>query len=91
MEFHKYEITYNTDASNKFQYAEFDKYKESETVEINISESTDQNISTELSIKSSAKMQNINSSDVSHDTSLKIMNISIVSHCSECNWQFTYH
>ena len=52
MEFHEYEITHsNTNISNKFQYAEFDEYKKSETVEMNIPESINQNMFTEPSIE----------------------------------------
>ena len=40
MKFCEYETTYNADISNKFQYAKFDEYEESETVEINILELT---------------------------------------------------
>ena len=40
VEFHKYKTAHNTDISNEFQYAEFNEYKESETVKIDISEST---------------------------------------------------
>ena len=48
VEFHEYKTTHNTDINNKFQYTEFNKYKKSKTVKINISESTDQHTSTEF-------------------------------------------
>ena len=92
VEFHEYETTHsNTDTSNEFQYAEFDKYEESETVEIGIPESTNQNTSTEPSIEPFTKMQDIDSSDVSHDALSEPMNTSIASHHSEHNQQPTCH
>ena len=81
------ETTHNVDISNKFQYTEFDEYKESETVEIDIPESINQNTSTEPSIEPSTKAQDIGS----HNVSPEPTNTSIASHCSECNWQFTHH
>ena len=60
VEFHKYETAYNTDISNKFQYTEFDEYKELKTVKIDISELINQNTSTEFNIKFFIKVQNIN-------------------------------
>ena len=56
VEFHKNEITHNIDISNEFQYIEFDEYKESETVNINISKLINQNTFTEPSIKSFTKV-----------------------------------
>ena len=91
MEFCEYETTYNTDISNKFQYTEFNKYKESETVEINISELINQNTSTEFNIKFSVKMQNVNSFNAFQNVSSETMNTSIASHCSECNQQSTHY
>ena len=88
VEFHKYETIHsNTDTSNEFQYTEFNEYKESETVEIDIPESINQNMSTESSIEPFTEAQDIDS----HDTSFKTMNTSIISHCSECNQQPTHH
>ena len=43
---------------------------------------------TEFNIESSVKVQDIDSSDISHDVSFKIININIIPCCSECNWQF---
>ena len=91
MEFHEYETAHNTDTSNEFQYTEFDEYEESETVEIDIPESTDQNTFTEPSIESSAEMQDIDSPDAFHDALPEITNTSIASHCSECNQQSICH
>ena len=92
VEFHKYEITHsNTDISNEFQYTKFDKYKESETVEIDISKLTDQNTSIEFSIKSSAEAQDINSFNAFHDVLSEIINTSITLYCSEHNQQSTYY
>ena len=85
MKFHEYKTTYNADISNKFQYIEFDKYKKSEIVKIDISESTDQNTSTESSIESSAKTQNIDSPDASQNVLLETTNTSIISHHSKHN------
>ena len=85
VKFHEYETTHNADISNKFQYTKFNEYEESEIVEIDISELTDQNTSTEFSIEPSAKVQNISSSDVSYNVSPKTMNTSITPHCSEHN------
>ena len=65
MKFCEYETTHNTDISNKFQYTEFNEYKESETIKIDILKSTNQNTFTKSSIEPSAKMQNVDSSDVS--------------------------
>ena len=92
VEFHEYETTHNnTDTSNKFQYTEFDEYKESETVEIDIPESTDQNMSTEPSIEPSAEAQDIGSPDASQNVLPETMNTSIASHCSEHNQQPTHY
>ena len=91
VEFHEYETTHNTDASNKFQYTEFDEYKKSETVEIDIPESTDQNTSTESSIESSAEAQNIDFPDAFQNALPEITNTSIVPHHSEHNQQPTHH
>ena len=56
VKFCEYETTHsNTDISNKFQYAEFNKYKESETVEIDILKSINQNTFIEFNIKSFTK------------------------------------
>ena len=90
VKFCEYEITHNADASNEFQYAEFNEYEESEIVEIDIPESTDQNMFTEFNIESSAEAQNINSSDASQNVSPKTTNTSITSHCSEHNQQSTH-
>ena len=87
VEFHKNKTTHNIDISNKFQYTEFDEYKKSETVEIDISKSINQNMSTESSIEHSIEMQNIGSSDISYDALLETTNTSIASHYSECNQQ----
>ena len=66
MEFHKYETTHsNTDTNNKFQYTKFNEYKKSETVEINIPKSINQNMSTELNIELSIKVQDIDFFNVS--------------------------
>ena len=91
MEFHKYETTYNTDISNKFQYTEFNKYKELKTVEIDISKSINQNAFTELSIEPFTKMNNINSFDVFQNILSEPINISIALYCSKCNQQPTCH
>ena len=85
MKFYKYETTHNTDISNEFQYTEFDEYKESETVEIDISELTNQNTFTEFSIKSFTEVQNIDFYNISSE----LMNINIASCCSEHNQQPT--
>ena len=88
VEFHKYKIIYNnTDISNEFQYAEFDEYEESETVEINILKSINQNTFTEFNIEPFTEVQDIDS----HDVSLEFMNTDIISCCSECNWQPICH
>ena len=87
MEFHEYETIYNTDINNKFQYTEFDEYKESETVEIDIPKSINQNMFTESSIEPFTEAQDIDF----HNVSPKSMNTSITSHCSEYNQQLTYH
>ena len=81
MEFYEYETTHNTDISNKFQYAEFDEYEESETVEIDISELTNQNTFTEFSIESFTEAQNISS----YNALPEPMNTGIVPHHSEHN------
>ena len=87
VKFRKYETAHNTDISNKFQYAEFDKYEESETVEIDIPESINQNTSTEPSIESSIKVQDIGSPDAFQNVLPEPMNTSIAPCCSECNQQ----
>ena len=90
VEFCEYKTTHNNaDISSEFQYAEFDECEESETVEIDISESTNQNTSTESSIESSTEVQNIGSSDASQNVSPEPTNTSITLCCSECNWQST--
>ena len=91
VEFHEYEITYNADISNEFQYTEFDEYEESETVEIDISKSTDQNTFIKPSIESSAEAQNINSFNAFYNASPEIMNTNIISHHLKCNQQPTCH
>ena len=83
VKFHKYETTNNADISNKFQYTEFDKYKESETIKIDISKLTNQNTSTEPSIEPFTEVQNIGF----HNVLPEPININITPHCSECNWQ----
>ena len=80
VKFYEYETTHNADTSNEFQYAEFDKYEESETVEIDIPESTNQNMFTEPNIEPSTEVQNV---------SPELINTSIASCCSECNQQST--
>ena len=91
VKFHKYEITHsNTDTSNEFQYTEFDEYKKSETVEIDIPESTNQNTFTENtftepSIEPSIKAQNMGSPDASQDALPEPTNTDIISCCSEHN------
>ena len=87
VEFHKYETTHNTDISNEFQYAEFDEYKKSETVEIDIPKSINQNISTEPSIEPFTEAQDISS----HDVSPEPTNTSIAPYHSEHNQQPTHH
>ena len=87
MKFCKYETTHNTDTNNEFQYTEFDKYKKSETVKIDIPELINQNTSTEPNIKSSTEAQDINS----HDVSPEPMNTNITPHHSEHNQQPTHH
>ena len=88
VEFHEYETTHsNTDTSNEFQYTEFNKYKESETVKIDIPELTNQNTSTESSIKPSTEAQDIGSPDASQNVSPEPMNTSITPHHLECNQQ----
>ena len=87
VEFHEYETTHNTDTSNEFQYAEFDKYKESETVEIDIPKLINQNMSTEFSIKPSIEAQDMGSSDASQNVLPEPMNTSIAPHHSKCNQQ----
>ena len=90
VEFCKYETTHsNTDTSNEFQYTEFDEYEESETVEIDIPELTNQNTSTEPSIEPSTEAQDIGSPDASQDVSPEPMNTSIAPCCSERNRQPT--
>ena len=91
VEFHEYETTHNTDISNEFQYTEFNEYKELKTVEIDIPELINQNISTKSNIESSAEAQNINFSDVFQNVLFEIINTSITSHHSECNQQPTHH
>ena len=81
VKFCEYETTHNADISNEFQYAEFNEYEESKTVEIDIPESINQNVFTEPSIESFTEAQNINS----HDVLPEPMNINIASHCSEHN------
>ena len=56
MKFYEYEIIYNADISNEFQYAEFDEYEKSETVEIDIPELINQNMFTESSIEPSIEV-----------------------------------
>ena len=85
VEFHKHKTAHNTDISNKFQYTKFNKYKESETVEIDISKSTDQNTFTKFNIEFFIKVQNINFHNVFHNTSSETINTNIISHYSECN------
>ena len=87
VEFHKYETTHNADISNEFQYAEFDEYKKSKTVKINISESINQNTSIEFSIESFTEVQNINFFNIFQNVSPELMNINITSCCSEHNQQ----
>ena len=91
VEFHKYETTHNINTSNKFQYTEFDKYKESETVEIDIPESINQNVFTESSIEPFIKVEDIDFSDTSQNVLPELTNISITPHCSECNQQSTHY
>ena len=92
MKFHKYEITHsNTDTSNEFQYTEFNKYKELKTVEIDISESTNQNAFTKSSIEPFTEAEDINSSDAFQNVSSEPTNTSITSHYSEYNQQPTHH
>ena len=55
VKFHKYKTTHNINISNEFQYAEFNKYEKSETVKIDISELTNQNMFIEPNIKSFIK------------------------------------
>ena len=81
VEFCEYETTHNTDTSSKFQYTEFDKYKKSETVEIDIPES----------IKTFIKAQNISSSDASQNVLPEPMNTNITPHHSEHNQQPICH
>ena len=86
MEFYEYETTHNNiDISNEFQYAEFDKYEESETVEIDISELINQNMSAESNIEFSTKAQDIGF----HNASSELTDTNITSHYSKCNQQFT--
>ena len=87
VKFHKYETTHNADTSNEFQYTKFDEYEESETVEIDIPESTNQNTFKEPSIEPFIKAQNIGF----HNALSEPINTDIISHCSECNWQPTCH
>ena len=91
VKFHKYEITHNTDISSKFQYAEFNKYKKSKTVKIDIPESTNQNMFTEFSIKPSTEMQNIDSPDAFQNVLPESMNTNITLYHSEHNQQPTCH
>ena len=91
VKFHKYETAHNADTSNEFQYAEFDEYKKSETVEIDIPESINQNTSTESNIKPSIKAQNIDSPDAFQNVLPEPMNTNITPHHSECNQQPTYY
>ena len=91
VKFYKYETTHNINISNKFQYAEFNKYKKLKTVKIDISESINQNIFTEFNIKPSTEALNINFSDVFQNVSSESTNTNIASHYSEYNQQFIYH
>ena len=92
VKFHEYETTHsNTDISNKFQYTEFDKYKKSETVKIDIPESTNQNVSTEPNIKPFIKTENINFSNAFQNVSPELTNTNITLHHSEHNQQPTCH
>ena len=77
VEFYEYETAHNTDISNKFQYTEFNKYKELKIVEINISELTNQNTFTKSSIEFSIKVQNINFYNTFQNILFKIININI--------------
>ena len=81
VKFHKYKITYNTDISNKFQYAEFNKYKESEIIEIDIPKLINQNTFIESNIESFIKTQNINFYNVLSE----LTNTSITLHHLKCN------
>ena len=91
VKFHKYETAHNTDTSNKFQYAEFNEYKELETVKIDISKSTNQNTFTKFNIESFTEAQNINSFNTFQNVLSEPMNINIASYYSKHNQQPIYY
>ena len=92
MKFHKYKTIHsNADISNEFQYTEFNEYEESETVEIDIPESINQNTSTEPNIEPFTEVQNIDSHDAPQNVLPETTNTSIASCCSKCNQQPTHH